>query len=220
MQIFLDSANLKAIKKYASWGIIDGVTTNPSLIAKEGVDPKDRIMEITKVVDGPISVEVVAEEAETMIKQAEKVAAWHKNIYAKIPLTAEGLKAVKALTKKGIPTNVTLVFSVNQAVLAAKAGATLISPFVGRVDDISFDGMELVSNIVHVFDRYGFDTKVLAASIRHPRHVVDALGVGADIATIPPPLLDKMVTHPLTDKGLASFMKDWNACAACQNLYK
>ena len=220
MQIFLDSADLELIKQYADWGIVDGVTTNPSLMAKEGVDPKNRIMEITKYIDGPISVEVVAEDAPTMIKQAEKVAAWHPNIFAKIPMTAEGLKAVTALTKKGIRTNVTLVFSTSQAVLAAKAGATLISPFVGRIDDISYDGIALIEDIVHVFDQYGFETQVLAASIRHPKHIVDAMHAGADIATIPPQLLEKMVKHPLTDQGLEAFMKDWNACDACQNLYK
>jgi len=220
MKIFLDSADIKLLKEYAAWGIIDGVTTNPSLMAKEGVDPKTRVMEITKLVDGPISVEVVAEDAATMIKQAEKVASWHKNIYAKIPMTAEGLKAVKALSAKGIHTNVTLIFSVSQAVLAAKAGATLISPFVGRVDDVSEDGSGLIYDIVDAFDNYGFSTQVLAASIRHPKHVIDAIQAGADIATIPPKLLDKLVKHPLTDQGLEKFMADWNSCEACQNLYK
>ena len=220
MQIFLDSADLELIKKYADWGIIDGVTTNPSLMAKEGKDPKTVIMEITKLVDGPISVEVVAEDADTMVKQAKTVSAWHSNIYAKIPMTAEGLKAVKMVTAMGIKTNVTLIFSVSQAVLAAKAGATLVSPFVGRVDDISGDGMKLVEEIVSAFNYYGFETKVLAASIRHPRHVVDSIAAGADIATIPPQLLDKLVKHPLTDNGLAKFMADWNNCEACQGLYK
>ncbi len=220
MQIFLDSADKNLIEKYSAWGIIDGVTTNPSLMAKEGVDPKERIMEITKLVDGPISVEVVAEDTEGMLEQARKVASWHKNIYAKIPMTQAGLAAVKVLSREGIRTNVTLVFSLSQALLAAKAGATLLSPFVGRVDDISYDGVQLVADIVQAYSLYGFDTKVLAASIRHPRHIVDCINARADIATIPPKLLDKAVAHPLTDAGLEKFMADWYNCVACQNLYK
>lgn len=220
MQIFLDTADTSALSEYATWGIIDGVTTNPTLIAKEGVAPRARILEICELIDGPISAEVVAEDAEGMIKQARTVAGWHPNIYAKIPMTAEGIKAVRRLTEEGIRTNVTLVFSVTQALLAAKAGATLVSPFVGRIDDIGEDGIALVEDIVEAYDMYGLQTKVLAASIRHMGHIVGAMRAGADIATIPPKLLKKMVEHPLTDKGLAAFMKDWNACESCSTMYQ
>ncbi len=220
MQIFLDTADVADIKKYVKWGIIDGVTTNPSLMAKEGKDPKEVIMEITKLVDGPISCEVVAEDAETMFEQAKIVSAWHDNIYAKIPLTAEGIRATKMCTEAGIKTNVTLCFSVNQALLAAKAGATLVSPFVGRVDDVGEEGLDLIADIVDAYNYYGFETKVLAASLRHPQHVRGCMQAGADIITIPPKILDKMVKHPLTDNGLAAFNKDWENCEACQNLYK
>jgi len=220
MQIYLDTADVADIKKYAAWGIIDGVTTNPSLMAKEGKDPKKVIMEITTLVDGPISCEVVAEDAETMFEQAKKVSSWHENIYAKIPLTAEGLRAVTMCSEAGIKTNVTLCFSINQALLAAKAGATLVSPFVGRVDDVGEDGVGLIQDIVEAYNYYGYETLVLAASIRHPQHVRECMLAGADIATIPPGILDKLVSHPLTDKGLAAFNKDWESCEACQNLYK
>lgn len=209
MKFFLDTANLEDIKKYAAWGIIDGVTTNPTLVAREGVDFETRIKEIGEVVDGPISAEVVEASAEEMIAQGKKIAKWHKNIFVKVPMTEDGLKTVKALSIEGIRTNVTLVFSTTQAVMAAKAGATFVSPFVGRVDDISYDGIELIADIVAVFRTYGFDTEVLSASIRHPKHVVDSMRVGADIATIPPNLFDKMVKHPLTTSGLASFAADW-----------
>jgi transaldolase len=209
MKFFLDTANLEDIKKYASWGIVDGVTTNPSLIAKEGVNLKDRMMEIAAVVDGPLSAEVISEDHEGMMKEALDYATWHDNIYIKVPMTSEGLKTVKALTAKGIRTNVTLVFSLSQAIMAAKAGATLLSPFVGRVDDLSGDGMGLISEIVQVWDNYGFETEILVASIRHPRHVVEASLIGADICTMPPAIMDKMVAHPLTDKGIANFLKDW-----------
>jgi len=209
MKFFLDTADMEAIKKYASWGIIDGVTTNPSIIAKEGVDLKTRIIEIAELVDGPISAEVISVESEGMIEEGRNIATWHKNIFVKIPMTPEGLKAVKTLSKDGIKTNVTLVFSVSQAVLAAKAGATLVSPFVGRVDDMSYDGMQLIEDMVQIFETYEFKTEILSASIRHPRHVVDSMMAGADIATIPPSIFDKLVSHPLTDSGLASFLKDW-----------
>jgi transaldolase len=220
MKIFLDTADIELIKTYASWGIVDGVITNPTLIAKEGVDPVQRIKEITQIVDGPISVEVVAEKADEMVKQAHHVTAWHKNIYAKIPMTSEGLKAVKILSQEGIKTNVTLVFSVSQAVMAAKAGATLVSPFMGRVDDISYDGADLIAQIVAAFHTYGFETQVLGASLRHAKHFVECLEAGADIVTLPPKLMEKLVAHPLTDQGLAGFMKDWDNCEACKNLYK
>ncbi len=216
MKFFLDTANLKDIKKYAAWGIIDGVTTNPTLVAREGVDFETRIKEIGEVIDGPISAEVTEGSAEEMIAQGKEIAKWHKNIFVKVPMTEDGLKTVKALSAEGIRTNVTLVFSVTQAVMAAKAGATFVSPFVGRVDDISYDGIELIADIVGIFRTYGFDTEVLSASIRHPKHVVDSMRVGADIATIPPNLFDKMVKHPLTTSGLASFAADWKKFQAEQ----
>jgi transaldolase len=210
MQFFLDTANLEDIKKYASWGIVDGVTTNPSLVAKEGVNLKDRILEISEIVDGPLSAEVVSEDHEGMMEEAHEFAKWHKNIYIKVPMTSEGLKTVKALTAEGIKTNVTLVFSLGQAIMAAKAGATLLSPFVGRLDDICDDGIGLIGEIVQTFDNYGFETKVLVASIRHPRHVTEAAMLGADICTMPPAIFDKLVSHPLTDKGIAAFLADWD----------
>lgn len=209
MQFFLDTADITDIRKYAEWGIVDGVTTNPSLIAKEGVDLETRIREIAEVVDGPISAEVISLDAEGMIEEGRKAAAWHQNIFVKVPMTSEGLKAVKVFAAEGIRTNVTLVFSVSQAVMAAKAGATLVSPFVGRLDDISEDGMTLIADIRQVFDNYGFETKILAASIRHPMHVVESMRLGADIATMPPKLFDMLVKHPLTDKGIEGFLADW-----------
>lgn len=216
MQFFLDTADLDDIKKYAAWGIVDGVTTNPSIIAKEGVDLETRIKEIAEIVDGPISAEVVSEDAEGMIEEGLAIAKWHKNIYVKVPMTSEGLKAVTRFTAEGIHTNVTLVFSVSQAVMAAKAGATLVSPFVGRLDDISEDGGQLIADIRLVFDNYGIDTKILSASIRHPLHVVESMKIGADIATMPPSIFDKLVQHPLTDKGLAAFLADWEKAKAFQ----
>lgn len=211
MKFFLDTADLDDIKKYAAWGIVDGVTTNPSIIAKEGVDLETRIKAIAELVDGPISAEVIATEAEEMIEEGRKIAAWHENVYVKVPMTSEGLKAVKVFTEEGIKTNVTLVFSVSQALMAAKAGATLVSPFVGRLDDNSEDGMQLIADIVQVFINYGLATEVLAASIRHPKHVVDSMLLGADIVTMPPNLFDKLASHPMTDKGLAAFLKDWES---------
>ena len=209
MQLFLDTANIEDIKKYASWGVVDGVTTNPSLIAKEGVSFEKRIKDIAKIVNGPISAEVTSEKAGEMLVEARKIAKWHKNVFIKLPMTAEGLKACKVLSKEKIPTNMTLVFSLGQALLAAKAGATLVSPFIGRLDDISQDGMALIEEIVIAFTNYGFKTKVLVASVRHPRHVMDAALIGADICTIPPEVFEKLVKHPLTDKGLEKFMEDW-----------
>jgi transaldolase len=209
MKIFLDSANLADIKKYAAWGIVDGVTTNPSLVAKEGVDFKTRVQEICEVIDGPVSAEVVSTTADGMIKEAREIATWAPNVFIKIPMISEGLKALKVISGEGMKTNVTLVFSAAQAMLAAKAGATLVSPFVGRLDDIGYDGMDLLADIVHVYDNYGIETEVLAASIRTNQHVLMSMKIGADIATIPPSLLDKMVANPMTDKGLAAFLKDW-----------
>ncbi|MBD3329986.1 fructose-6-phosphate aldolase [Candidatus Peregrinibacteria bacterium] len=211
MQFYLDTADIKDIKKYSSWGIIDGVTTNPSLIAKEKIKLETRIKEIAEIVDGPISCEVISEDSEGMLTEARKFATWHPNIYIKIPMTAEGLKAVKILNEEGINTNVTLIFSLPQAIMAAKAGATLISPFVGRLDDISFDGMQLIEEIVTAFNNYKFDTKVLVASIRHPRHVNEAALIGADIVTLPPNVFDKLIAHPLSDIGIQKFLEDYKA---------
>ena len=209
MKIFLDTANIDEIKEGASWGIVDGVTTNPSLIAKEKRDFKQVVKEICDIVDGPISGEVIAEDSEGMISEARELVKIHKNIVIKIPMTVEGLKAVSILSKEGIKTNVTLIFSPNQALLAAKAGATYVSPFLGRLDDVGSQGMDLVRTIVEIFFNYDYDTEVIAASIRHPLHVVDAALAGAHIATIPMKVLQQMVKHPLTDKGIESFMNDW-----------
>ena len=209
MKIFLDTANIDEIKEGASWGIVDGVTTNPSLIAKEKRDLKQVVKEICDIVDGPISAEVISEDSEGMISEAKELVKIHKNIVIKIPMTVEGLKAVSKLSKEGIKTNVTLIFSPNQALLAAKAGATYVSPFLGRLDDVGSQGMDLVRTIVEIFFNYDYDTEVIAASIRHPLHVVDAALAGAHIATIPMKVLQQMVKHPLTDKGIESFMNDW-----------
>lgn len=209
MKIFLDTANIDEIKEGASWGIVDGVTTNPSLIAKEKRDFKQVVKEICDIVDGPISAEVISEDSEGMISEAKELVKIHKNIVIKIPMTVEGLKAVSKLSKEGIKTNVTLIFSPNQALLAAKAGATYVSPFLGRLDDVGSQGMDLVRTIVEIFLNYDYDTEVIAASIRHPLHIVDAALAGAHIATIPMKVLQQMVKHPLTDKGIESFMNDW-----------
>jgi transaldolase len=209
MKIFIDTANLDQIKEVNSWGILDGVTTNPTLVAKEGCDFESRVRDICQVVDGPISAEAVSMEADGMVKEARQLSKIHKNIIVKIPMTAEGLKAVKVLSKEGIKTNVTLVFSPNQALLAAKAGATYVSPFVGRLDDISHDGMALVRDIVTIFRNYEFKTQVIAASMRHPVHVTEAALAGAHVATIPYDVLKKMLKHNLTDEGIQKFLKDW-----------
>lgn len=211
MKIFIDSAVVAEIEEAQAWGIIDGVTTNPSLIAKSGRDFKEVIHEITQIVDGPISAETVALDVETMLKDAREFATWHPNIVVKIPLTADGLKAVKVLSKEGIKTNVTLCFSAAQGLLAAKAGATYISPFMGRLDDISHSGLTLIEELVEIYDLHGYDTEVLAASIRSPRHVVDAALAGAHVSTIPFKVLAQLVKHPLTDRGLEQFLADWEA---------
>ena len=216
MQFFLDTANIDEIKKYAAWGVVDGITTNPSLIAKEGISLEKRIKEIAEVVDGPISAEVIATDYENMIVEGKRNAAWHKNVYVKLPMTPDGLRACKTLTAEGIKTNITLVFSLPQAIMAAKAGATLVSPFVGRLDDISHDGMQLIEDIRIAFDNYGIGTKILAASIRHPIHVVDAMKIGADIATMPASVFDMLVKHPLTDKGIEKFLADWEKVKGVQ----
>ncbi|NLW07870.1 MAG: fructose-6-phosphate aldolase [Clostridia bacterium] len=209
MQIFIDTANIDEIKAANDLGIIAGVTTNPSLIAREGRDFHQVIKEIVAIVDGPISAEVISTEAGAMIEEARELAAIHPNIVIKIPMTAEGLKATKALAAEGIKTNVTLVFSANQALLAALAGATYVSPFVGRLDDVGHDGLQVVADIVPIFAQYGFKTQVIAASIRHPLHVLKAALLGADIATVPYKIILQMLKHPLTDVGLAKFQADW-----------
>ncbi len=209
MQIFLDTADVKEIRELAALGLVDGVTTNPSLVAKEGRPFREVVAEILSIVDGPISLEVVSTEAAGMLAEARELAGLHKNVVVKIPLIAEGLKAVRQLTQEGIRTNVTLCFSGPQALLAAKAGAAYISPFVGRLDDISHVGMDLVRQIVQIYKNYDYPTQVLAASLRHPLHVVEAALAGAHVATMPAKVLDLMFQHPLTDKGLAQFLKDW-----------
>lgn len=212
MKFFLDTANLDDIKKYASYGMVDGVTTNPSLVAKEkGVSFEKRIKDITKIVNGPISAEVISTDTKGMVREGQKFAKWHKNITVKIPMTFEGLAAVRIFAKAKIKTNVTLVFSASQALLAAKAGATYVSPFIGRLDDISEDGMGLIQEIAEIYRQYNFKTKILVASVRHPRHVVEAAKLGADVCTIPPSIMDKLVKHPLTDSGLAKFLEDWKS---------
>jgi transaldolase len=209
MKLFIDTANLDDIRELNEWGILDGVTTNPSLIAKEGVDFHTRILEICKIVDGAISAEVVSTDAPGMIAEGTELAKIHPNVYVKCPMTAEGLKATKALSGMGIRVNVTLVFSANQALLAAKAGAAFVSPFIGRLDDNGQDGMQLIEDIAQIYDNYGFETEILAASIRDPIHVHQAALAGAHISTCPSAVLKKLVKHPLTDSGLASFMADW-----------
>ena len=209
MKLFLDTANLEDIKKYASWGLVDGVTTNPSLIAKEGVNFEKRVKEITKVIKGPVSAEVVSNDAKEMVKEGKKFAKWAKNIYVKCPMTPEGLIATQALAKEGIRVNMTLVFSAAQALLAAKAGAAFVSPFIGRINDMGQDGMELIAEITEMYSHYKFKTEVLVASIRSPRQVAEAAMLGADICTVPAAIYDKLVKHPLTDKGLEKFLADW-----------
>jgi len=209
MMIFLDTGNTKEIKEAASWGVLDGITTNPSLVAKEGRSFKDLLKEICSIVDGPISAEVVSIEADAMVKEGKDLASVHKNIVVKVPLIPEGLKACKALTSQGIRVNVTLCFSPNQALLAAKAGAWCVSPFIGRLDDISQHGMELIRDIVTIFRNYQYKTKVLVASVRSPQHVVEAAKIGGDICTMPFTVFKQLVQHPLTDIGLKKFLSDW-----------
>lgn len=214
MKIFVDTADLDEIRELASWGIIDGATTNPTLVAKSGHSFKEVISEIFDIVDGPISLEVVSESSEDMVKEAKDIVSTipvkhSKNITIKIPMTPEGLKAVKLLGKEGIKTNVTLVFSANQALLAAKAGATFVSPFIGRLDDIGQEGMEVIEEIMDIFENYDIKTQVIVASIRHPIHVIQAARLGAHIATIPPGIIKKMVKHSLTDVGIERFLDDW-----------
>lgn len=209
MRFFLDTANVEHIKEANEMGVICGVTTNPSLIAKEGRDFNEVIKEITSIVNGPISGEVVSEDAEGMIKEGREIAAIHKNMIVKIPMTVEGLKATKVLAGEGIKTNVTLIFSATQALLAANAGATYVSPFLGRLDDISMIGMDLVRDIAEIFAVHGIETEIIAASVRNPIHVIEAAKAGAHIATVPHSLVLQMVKHPLTDQGLEKFKADW-----------
>jgi transaldolase len=209
VKIFLDTANLKAINTYNDMGLVDGITTNPTLLAKEDQYPAELMREIVKIVKGPVSLEVIATETDEMLEEAHRLKKFGQNVIVKIPMTANGMKAVRKLKEDGINTNVTLVFSSNQAILAAKAGASYVSPFIGRLDDIGNEGMILIKEIMQIFRNYQFKAEVLVASIRHPIHVIEAGMIGADIVTLPPEILGKMLAHPLTDKGLALFLSDW-----------
>ncbi len=209
MKFFIDTANLDEISKAAEFGLVDGVTTNPSLIARENCNFEERIREICQLIPGPVSAEVISTDASGMVAEAEKLAAIADNVVIKIPMITEGLKATKALAARGIKTNVTLVFSALQALLAAKAGATYVSPFVGRLDDISQDGMDLIADIVQIYENYAFDTEIIVASIRHPVHVLMSAKLGADIATIPFKVISQLAHHPLTDSGLEKFLSAW-----------
>ena len=209
MKIFLDTANLASIKTYNDMGLVDGITTNPSLLAKEGGDPQKTMAEIVKIVKGDVSLEVVSTDLAGMVDEGKRLRKYGQNVVVKCHLTAEGLKACKSLTSEGIPVNVTLCFSVNQAILAAKAGAKYVSPFIGRLDDNGQDGIHLIREIHEVYQNYKFGTQILVASVRHPMHVVEAAKIGADVVTLPPDVLGKMLKHPLTDIGLKNFLADW-----------
>ncbi|MBU0458684.1 fructose-6-phosphate aldolase [Patescibacteria group bacterium] len=209
MKYFIDTANVGEVEEVASWGVLDGVTTNPSLVAKEGGDFKETVLKMCELVN-EVSAQVTATESDEMIKQAEEYSGWHKNVVVKVPMTIEGLKTIKYCKEKGIRTNCTLVFSANQAVLAAKAGASMISPFIGRLDDVGQDGMGLIAEIMTIWDNYDFDTEVLVASTRHPRHIVEAAELGAHICTIPFKVFEKLPKHQLTDIGLRKFLDDWD----------
>lgn len=210
MKFFIDTANIEEITEANAMGMVDGVTTNPSLIAKEKGDFEDILKKICTIVNGPISAEVISLDADGMIKEARRLAGIHENIAVKVPMTVDGLKAVRALSEEGIKTNVTLVFSPLQALMAAKAGASFVSPFIGRLDDLSQDGLLLVEQIVEIYNNYAFDTEVIVASVRNPLHVLESALMGADIATIPFNVLKKLAEHPLTDKGIKAFLDDWN----------
>ncbi|MDE1724814.1 MAG: fructose-6-phosphate aldolase [Thaumarchaeota archaeon] len=209
MKIFLDTANLSAIKMYNDMGLVDGITTNPSLMAKEGGDPKKVMEEIVQIIKGDVSLEVLSVDTDGMLEEGRRLRKYGNNVVVKCPLTPEGLKACKILTSENIPVNVTLCFSVNQAILAAKAGAKYVSPFIGRLDDNGQDGMNLIREMREVFDNYNFGTQILVASVRHPMHVVESAKIGADVVTLPPDVLGKMLKHPLTDVGLKNFLADW-----------
>lgn len=209
MKLFLDTADIDRIKKLAQTGLVDGITTNPTLIMKAGRAHKEAISQICGIIDGPVSVEGVGETAEQMVRDGKEFAKWAPNIVVKVPMTDEGMKAVQMLKKEGIATNVTLVFSASQALLAAKAGANFVSPFIGRLDDASENGMQLVAEIAQIYANFGFDTQIIVASIRHPKHVVDSAMLGAHIATMPPDIFEKLFKHPLTDKGIQMFLEDY-----------
>jgi len=210
MKFFLDTANIEEIREAASWGVLDGVTTNPSLVSKVGGSFKELIKEICNIVDGPVSAEVVSTNKDEMLAEAKELTKIHKHVVVKIPLLVEGLKAVKVLSREGVRVNVTLCFSATQALLAAKAGASYISPFIGRLDDLALDGMELIRDIKQIYTNYNFKTEILTASTRHPVHILEAAKAGADIVTLPYKVLQQLVKHPLTDIGLKQFLDDWN----------
>ena len=209
MKIFLDTANLESIIKFNDMGLLDGITTNPSLMSKEQGNPKDAMEKITKIIKGDVSLEVVSTEYSGMMEEGKRLRQYGSNVVVKVPMTPAGLKACKSLSSEGIPVNVTLIFSANQALLAAKSGARYVSPFIGRLDDIGHDGMQLIREIKEIFSNYDFKTQILVASVRHPLHVVDAAKIGADVVTLPPAVLDKMMLHPLTKIGLENFLADW-----------
>ena len=212
MKIFLDTANLESIKKFNDMGLLDGITTNPSLMSKEGGNPKDAMEEITKIIQGDVSLEVISTDYSGMIEEGKRLRQYGDNVVVKVPMTPDGLKACKSLSSEGIPVNVTLIFSANQALLAAKSGAKYVSPFIGRLDDIGQDGMQLIKDIKDIFKNYpdSLKTQILVASIRHPIHVIDAAKIGADVVTLPPAVLEKMLQHPLTKIGLENFLADWD----------
>ena len=209
MKIFLDTASIESIKKFVDMGIVDGITTNPTLISREKGHPEDIMREIVKIVKGPVNLEVVATKTEEMVEEGLRLKKFGENVIVKVPMTSDGLKAVRKLAENKIKTNVTLIFSSNQALLAAKAGASYVSPFIGRLDDAGQEGMTVIKEIVQMFGNYGYSSEVLVASVRHPIHVIEAAKLGAHIVTLPPDILGKMLTHPLTDKGLALFLSDW-----------
>lgn len=209
MKIFLDTASIESIKKFVDMGIVDGITTNPTLISREKGHPEDIMREIVKIVKGPVNLEVVATKTEEMVEEGLRLKKFGENVIVKVPMTSDGLKAVRKLAENKIKTNVTLIFSSNQALLAAKAGASYVSPFIGRLDDAGQEGMVVIKEIVQIFGNYGYSSEVLVASVRHPIHVIEAGKLGAHIVTLPPDILSKMLTHPLTDKGLALFLSDW-----------
>ena len=209
MKIFLDTANIASIKMYNDMGLVDGITTNPSLLAKEGGDPQKTMEEIVRIVKGDVSLEVIVTDTSGMVEEGRRLRKYGKNVVVKCPLTPEGLKACRILTDEGIPVNVTLCFSSNQAILAAKSGAKYVSPFIGRLDDVGQDGMGLIKEIHEIFKNYQYGTQILVASIRHPVHVVEAGKIGADVVTLPPDILGKMIKHPLTDIGIKNFLADW-----------
>ena len=210
MKIFLDTANIESIKKFNDMGLVDGITTNPTLLSRERGNPTEIMRQIVSIVKGPVSLEVVATAADRMYEEAHRFKKYGQNVVVKIPMTGDGLKTVRRLADEGVQTNVTLIFSANQAVLAAKAGASYVSPFIGRLDDAGQDGMTVIREIVQIFRNYSYTSKVLVASVRHPLHVIEAGKIGADVVTLPPDILGKMLSHPLTDKGLALFLADWD----------